>query len=113
MTKTLVSACVAALLFGGGLFALLARDFAPLERRLASAASRLRDLTAAHEAAARNGGVTATDDAGLVERLGIPVHVVEGDDLAMKITRPFDLVVAERVDASGVNPGTVETWYSI
>jgi 2-C-methyl-D-erythritol 4-phosphate cytidylyltransferase len=39
----------------------------------------------------------ATDDAGLVERLGIPVTTVPGSGEAMKITTPFDLVVAEAV----------------
>ena len=38
-------------LFGGGLFALLAREFAPLPERLASAAARMRALPAALEAA--------------------------------------------------------------
>ncbi len=38
---------------------------------------------------------TATDDAGLVERLGLRVHVVDGDPLAFKITTPLDLAVAE------------------
>ncbi len=36
-----------------------------------------------------------TDDAGMVERLGVPVHAVPGDEAAMKITRAFDLIVAE------------------
>jgi 2-C-methyl-D-erythritol 4-phosphate cytidylyltransferase len=40
---------------------------------------------------------TTTDDAGLVERLGIPVHTVAGHPYAMKITTPFDLAVAEAV----------------
>jgi 2-C-methyl-D-erythritol 4-phosphate cytidylyltransferase len=39
----------------------------------------------------------ATDDAGLVERIGVPVHTVPGDVAAMKITTPFDLAVAEAV----------------
>jgi len=38
-------------LFGGGLFALLARDFAPLPERLRSAASRMRGLPGALDAA--------------------------------------------------------------
>jgi uncharacterized protein (DUF885 family) len=38
-------------LFGGGLFALLAREFAPLDVRLRSAASRMRGLPAALDAA--------------------------------------------------------------
>ncbi|HEY0499441.1 MAG TPA: 2-C-methyl-D-erythritol 4-phosphate cytidylyltransferase [Kutzneria sp.] len=36
-----------------------------------------------------------TDDAGLVERLGEPVATVAGHPHALKITTPFDLVVAE------------------
>lgn len=51
-------------------------------------------LVAAHEAAGERPAEAATDDAGLVERIGVPVHVVEGDDRALKITRPFDLAVA-------------------
>lgn len=35
-----------------------------------------------------------TDDAGLIEALGKPVHVVDGDRLAMKVTTPEDLVIA-------------------
>lgn len=41
----------------------------------------------------------ATDDAGLAERRGIPVHVVEGDALAFKITTPWDLRIARGVVA--------------
>jgi 2-C-methyl-D-erythritol 4-phosphate cytidylyltransferase len=35
-----------------------------------------------------------TDDAGMVERLGLPVHCVPGSELAVKITRSVDLVIA-------------------
>ena len=43
-------------------------------------------------------GVTeATDDASLVERLGLPVHTVPGDPMAFKVTTPFDLLIAEAV----------------
>ncbi|MEI8222607.1 MAG: 2-C-methyl-D-erythritol 4-phosphate cytidylyltransferase [Actinomycetes bacterium] len=38
----------------------------------------------------------ATDDAGLVEALNIPVKVVEGEELAFKITIPEDLARAQR-----------------
>ncbi len=37
----------------------------------------------------------ATDDAGLVERLGLPVTVVPGSEYAFKVTRPLDLLLAE------------------
>jgi 2-C-methyl-D-erythritol 4-phosphate cytidylyltransferase len=36
-----------------------------------------------------------TDDAGLVEKAGIEVACVPGSELALKITRPLDLVLAE------------------
>jgi 2-C-methyl-D-erythritol 4-phosphate cytidylyltransferase len=55
-------------------------------------------LRRAYEAAA-DGTLSATDDAGLVERIGVPVHTVPGDVAAMKITTPFDLAVAEAVFA--------------
>jgi 2-C-methyl-D-erythritol 4-phosphate cytidylyltransferase len=38
--------------------------------------------------------LAATDDAGLVEALGEPVHVVAGDAAALKITTEHDLAVA-------------------
>lgn len=41
--------------------------------------------------------LTSTDDAGLVERLGEPVVVVEGDPRNIKITRPSDLELARRI----------------
>lgn len=40
--------------------------------------------------------VDATDDAGMVERLGAPVHVVDGEPANLKVTTPDDL---ERVRA--------------
>jgi 2-C-methyl-D-erythritol 4-phosphate cytidylyltransferase len=38
-----------------------------------------------------------TDDAGLVERLGITVTAIPGTEEAFKVTRPLDLVAAEAV----------------
>jgi 2-C-methyl-D-erythritol 4-phosphate cytidylyltransferase len=38
-----------------------------------------------------------TDDAGLVERLGVEVVVIPGHEEAFKVTRPIDLVFAEAV----------------
>ena len=46
------------------------------------------------------GAVDATDDAGLVERLGLSVHVVPGSEEAFKVTRPLDLVLAEALLAA-------------
>jgi 2-C-methyl-D-erythritol 4-phosphate cytidylyltransferase/2-C-methyl-D-erythritol 2,4-cyclodiphosphate synthase len=42
-------------------------------------------------------GIDATDEAMLVERLGLPVHVVEGDPRNVKITTPGDLATARAV----------------
>ena len=49
------------------------------------------------EAHVTAGAEEATDDAGLVERLGRTVVVVPGSPEAFKITRPLDLVLAEAV----------------
>jgi 2-C-methyl-D-erythritol 4-phosphate cytidylyltransferase len=48
----------------------------------------------AHEKA-REEGFYGTDDASLVERLGIPVRVVEGSRCNFKITTPEDLFLGE------------------
>lgn len=52
------------------------------------------DLERAHATWA---GADATDDAGLVEALGVRVHVVAGHPEAFKVTRPLDLLLAEAV----------------
>jgi 2-C-methyl-D-erythritol 4-phosphate cytidylyltransferase len=46
-------------------------------------------------AKAEHEGVRGTDDTQLVERLGVAVHVVEGDPANLKVTRAEDLLVAE------------------
>lgn len=46
-----------------------------------------------------------TDDAGLVEALGLPVVTVAGDETAFKVTRPLDLLLAEAVLAHGLARG--------
>jgi 2-C-methyl-D-erythritol 4-phosphate cytidylyltransferase len=54
-------------------------------------------LERAHAAAAHREGdesLSATDDAGLVEDLGVDVHVVPGETAAAKITTAHDLRVA-------------------
>ncbi|MFC9443714.1 2-C-methyl-D-erythritol 4-phosphate cytidylyltransferase [Brevibacterium sp. NPDC056947] len=43
------------------------------------------------------GAREATDDAGLVERLGVDVVAVPGDEESLKITYPLDLVLAEHI----------------
>jgi 2-C-methyl-D-erythritol 4-phosphate cytidylyltransferase len=57
-------------------------------------------LVAAHAAAVD----PLTDDAGLVEKLGVRVDCVPGSEYALKITRPFDLLVAEHL--VGAAPST-------
>jgi 2-C-methyl-D-erythritol 4-phosphate cytidylyltransferase len=57
-------------------------------------------LRANEEARASNlPSALATDDAFLVERLGLPVAVVEGSPNNIKITTPEDLVLAESLFA--------------
>lgn len=53
-------------------------------------------LAEAHDAAVVD-AFEGTDDASLVERLGVPVLVLPGHDDAFKVTRPGDLLHAESV----------------
>src|SRR5687768_2374684 len=46
---------------------------------------------------ARRAGVVATDDAALVERLGLEVVVVRGSERAMKVTEEADFARVERL----------------
>ncbi|MGZ9587204.1 2-C-methyl-D-erythritol 4-phosphate cytidylyltransferase [Paenibacillus marinisediminis] len=57
-------------------------------------AFRLDDVMRAHDAA-REAGWLGTDDAMLVERIGIEVHIVEGSYTNIKLTTPEDLLWAE------------------
>lgn len=50
---------------------------------------------------ASRAGVHATDDAGLVARLGLRVQIVEGDAGNLKITSAADLALAEQLLARG------------
>jgi 2-C-methyl-D-erythritol 4-phosphate cytidylyltransferase len=52
---------------------------------------RHRVLATAHSTATD----PLTDDAGLVEKSGLPVTCIPGSEMALKITRPLDLVLAE------------------
>ncbi|MEB2343838.1 MAG: 2-C-methyl-D-erythritol 4-phosphate cytidylyltransferase [Deltaproteobacteria bacterium] len=56
-------------------------------------AALLREALAKAEAE----GFVATDDAQLVERLGAPVEIVEGDPGNLKITWPEDVALAEAI----------------
>ena len=58
----------------------------------------LATLQRAHTAAAAFDAAQAaavTDDAMLVELLGVPVHAVRGASQSLKITTPLDLIIAE------------------
>ncbi|MCS7192265.1 MAG: 2-C-methyl-D-erythritol 4-phosphate cytidylyltransferase [Armatimonadetes bacterium] len=58
-------------------------------------------LREAHEQAIRD-GCSVTDDAMLVERLGVPIRLVFGDPENIKITYPIDLAIAEALINSKV-----------
>jgi 2-C-methyl-D-erythritol 4-phosphate cytidylyltransferase len=52
------------------------------------------DILKAHRKPWRKGLTEATDDAFLVEQLGIPVSVVPGSERNIKVTTPHDLALA-------------------
>lgn len=56
-------------------------------------------LVAAHDHVAR-AGLEVTDDAACCEAIGETIHLVPGSRLAMKVTEPTDLVVAEALLAA-------------
>ncbi len=71
-------------------------DRTPLRAVQTPQGFRRETLAAAHASAVD----THTDDAGMVEALGVRVATVPGSERAFKITRPFDLVIAEALLAS-------------
>jgi len=52
------------------------------------------DIRLAHQEAIRHGWEDATDDAFLIEKMGIPVKIIKGEDHNIKITTPQDLEIA-------------------
>ncbi len=54
-------------------------------------------------AAAEKDGYYGTDDASLVERIGVPVVMIEGASRNIKITTPDDLVIAEALMGMKIN----------
>ena len=50
----------------------------------------------AHEYAKEH-GLRVTDDSMLVEAIGVPVYIVEGEYTNIKITTPEDLIIAEKM----------------
>ncbi len=57
-------------------------------------AARVSLLLAAYKAAANR---DVTDEASLLELAGTPVQLVEGSETNIKITRPDDLIIAEKI----------------
>ena len=66
---------------------------------------RAGDLVRAYDGVAD----ALTDDAGLVEALGGPVHTVDGDPEAFKVTTAWDLRIAELLIAGAGAPEPVTT----
>ena len=65
-------------------------DFCMCGPNLAEAEDSSRPL----QAPLTEDGATASDEAGLVERMGHDVHVVLGSERNIKITRPADMELA-------------------
>ena len=40
---------------------------------------------------------TFTDEASVVERLGVKIHLIEGESTNIKITHPIDVLIAEKI----------------
>ena len=55
---------------------------------------RWEDIHLAHQKAIRHGWEEATDDAFLIEKMGIPVKMIEGEEDNIKVTTPQDLDIA-------------------
>lgn len=55
---------------------------------------RYEDILKAHQQALREGWEAVTDDALLVEKMGIPVKVIEGSETNIKVTTPHDIDLA-------------------
>jgi len=60
-------------------------------------AAKVSLLKKAYEEAAKQKDFIATDEAALLERINIPVKVVEGSEKNIKITRPEDLILAKAI----------------
>jgi 2-C-methyl-D-erythritol 4-phosphate cytidylyltransferase len=69
----------------------------PRERVVLAQTPQAFSLALLKEAFARaaQDGVNASDEAGLVERLGVDVHVVQGSERNLKITKPADMELAQ------------------
>ncbi len=61
---------------------------------------RYEDILKAHQQALREGWEAMTDDALLVEKMGIPVRVIEGSETNIKVTTLHDMALARHLWAS-------------
>jgi 2-C-methyl-D-erythritol 4-phosphate cytidylyltransferase len=64
-----------------------------------------REILMAAYKKAEEDGVYATDDASLVERMGIPVRMIPGDDANIKLTTTEDMILGERIVDRFLNNG--------
>ena len=55
---------------------------------------QFEDISLAHQKAIQDGWEEATDDAFLIEKMGIPVKIIEGEENNIKVTTPQDLDIA-------------------
>jgi 2-C-methyl-D-erythritol 4-phosphate cytidylyltransferase len=55
---------------------------------------RYEDILKAHQLALKEEWEAVTDDALLMEKMGIPVRVIEGSETNIKITTPHDMALA-------------------
>ena len=55
---------------------------------------QFEDINLAHQKAIQDGWEEATDDAFLIEKMGIPVKIIEGEENNIKVTTPQDLDIA-------------------
>ena len=55
---------------------------------------RYEDIIMAHQRAVQEGWDAVTDDALLMEKMGIPVKVIEGSEDNIKVTTPHDMELA-------------------
>jgi len=63
-------------------------------------AFRYDDIIKAHRLALEQDWEEVTDDALLIEKMGIPIKVIEGSESNIKITTPHDLEIARTILAS-------------
>ncbi len=74
-------------------------DRSRLRRGQTPQAFRLSTIRRAYELASRDPNFQATDDCSVVLNYlpDVPIHVVEGDDTNMKVTRPLDVFLADKL----------------